>query len=502
MKRVITILLLTLLLCSTSFPVFALPTNEITVEIPVTMKAQFSFFDQTYTIDQQIWYYSTNNDYITPLVSGNLYYHSFSNLWYTPAGSNPIGGSLKQLTYSVALPGSGDVVIALPSSGIAISKPEYNMAGTRGINILLNGGSVSFVHLYSETVSSQLYGIDAIFTDTEVEGNVYNVDLRAYDYGVGSIGISYYRITGLDIGDVLEIKVGNNGMYNFVDSSDTSIGYGLPFGVFVSNYEGFDPFGSWTDPDAPFDENVDNISSTLDYVIDSTTSIYDRIFFTGFADYQLNNLIVSSDLDFVEEAEVFNSTLDDIITDMNTRAANVNGYRASLSKFSDEFVKALQKADTPEQGAYITAVYQAKQQQLTNNALINSTHAVQRVISQEELDTVTELDRLEESMFSELSLQKLEDTVYYNQWFNLLNSAEAMTYRTIFDFFINGAAWAYWIVVPMTFLIVSALLGTSIRVLSRPSSGGSRDPVSMAQISLTSYDSYDSRSREGKQLHF
>lgn len=468
MKRVITILLLTLLLCSTSISVFALPVNEITVEIPVTMKAEFSFFDKKYSVDQQIWYYSVNNDYITPLVSGNLYYHSFMNLWYPPTGYEAIGGSLKQLTYSVSLPGSCDVVIALPSSGIAISKPEYNMATTRGINILLNGGSVSFDLLYSETVSSQLYGIDVHFTDTEVVGDILNVDLRAFDYGVSSIGISYYRITGLDIGDVLDIKVGNNGMYNFVDSSDTSIGYGLPFGVFVSNYEGFDPFGSWTDPDAPFDENVDNISSTLDYVIDSTTSIYDRIFFTGFADYQLNNLIVSSDAAFVEEAVAFNSTLDDIITDMNNYAANANGYRAALSKFSDEFVKALQKADTPEQGDYITAVYQAKQQQLTNNALINSTHIVQRVITQDDLDTVTELDQLEESMFSELTVQRLQDTLDYNLWFNRLDAAEAMTYRSIFDYFLNTAAWAYWIVVPMTFLIVSALLGTVIRLAGRP----------------------------------
>lgn len=154
---------------------------------------------------------------------------------------------------------------------------------------------------------------------------------------------------------------------------------------------------------------------------------------------------------------------------MNNSAANVNGYRTALDQFSTAYVEALKTAETPEQGDYITTIYQIKQQQLTNQAVINSTHAVQRVIKQEDLDSVTELDQLEESMFSELTVQRLQDTLDYNLWFNRLDVAEAMTYRAIFDYFLNEAAWAYWIVVPMTFLIVSALLGTVIRVAGRSS---------------------------------
>lgn len=468
MKRVITILLLTLLLCSTSFPVFALPENEVTVEIPVRMKATFSNSGSApSSIDEQLLYYSVNNDLIRPLETGKIYYHAYNLiLWYENAMS-PTSGNLQELIYTVSLPGSGDVVIALPSTNTVYSKPEQNMSVTMGINILVNSDKVTFTKLHSEYVSATVYSLDCYFGPGFAGG--LNNDIRAVAYDADSIQLTYYRVSGLQYGDELSVKVGRYGMHEFSYVSDTGlIGLGLPFGFFVSDYEPIDIFGSWIDPDASFSNNINSINNTLDYALNNTTSTYEKIFFSSYANYQLSSLSASSDANYVQQGAILNSKLDNIITSMNNSAANVNGYRTALDQFSTAYVEALKTAETPEQGDYITTIYQIKQQQLTNQAVINSTHAVQRVIKQEDLDAVTELDQLEESMFSELTLQKLEDTIYYNQWFTLLNSAEAMTYRTIFDFFINGSAWAYWIVVPMTFLIVSALLGTVIRMAGRP----------------------------------
>lgn len=455
MKRVITILLLTLLLCSTSFPVFALPTNEITVQIPVNMIAYFEANGNI--IQENLWYYAVNNEDVTPLTTGNIYFHA----WNILEDNNVYPfeyGRIQQLQYSISLPGSGDVVIALPSNSVAISKPEQDMTVTQGINILLNGEKVTFTDLYTEIISSTVYECNYFFGPG---------DLRVYDSGVQSLDMTYYLISGLSYGDTLTVKVGFYGLTKFYNDG-VLIGRSLPFGAFVSNFEDIDVFGSWIDPSASFSQNLDNISNILQYAVDHTNYIDEKTFFVNYANYQLSSLSASSDANYVQQGAILNSKLDNIISSMNNSAANVNGYRNALDQFSTAYVEALKTAETPEQGDYITTIYQIKQQQLTNQAVINSTHAVQRVIKQEDLDAVTELDQLEDSMFSELSLQKLEDTITYKTWFNLLDSYESMTYRSIFDFFLYDAAWQYWIVIPMTFLIVSALLGTVIRVVSRP----------------------------------
>lgn len=463
MKRVITILLLTLLICSTSISVFALPENEITVQIPVNMTAYFDANGKT--IQQDLWYYSVNNDDVSPLTTGNVYYHA----WNLLIDQNPYPyeyGELDELKYSVSLPGSGDVVIALPSSNVVYSKPAQDMSVTMGINILLNDSVVSFTKLNTENVSVPVYECDYYFGPG---------DLRVHAYDAQSLSLTYYLISDLSYGDVLSVKVGKHGLHEFFDSDNVKIGVGLPFGAFVSNYQGVDVFGSWIDPNASFSQNLDNISNTLQYAIDNTKYIDEKTFFISYANYQLNSLSASSDADYVQQGAILNSKLDNIITSMNNSAANVNGYRNALNQFSEAYIEALKTAETPEQGDYITTIYQIKQEQLTNNAVINSTHAVQRVIKQEDLDALTNLDNLESSMLSELSLQRLEDTVSYKVYFNRLDQAEAMTYRTIFDLFLNDAAWSYWIVIPMTFLIVSALLGTVIRLAgsaSRSSSPG------------------------------
>lgn len=266
MKRVITILLLTLLLCSTSFPVFALPTNEITVQIPVNMIAYFEANGNI--IQDYLWYYSVNNDDVSPLTTGNIYYHA----WNILEDNNVYPfeyGQIQQLQYSISLPGSGDVVIALPSNFVAISKPEYDMTLTRGINILLNGERVTFSSLYSETISSTVYECNYFFGPG---------DLRVYDNGVQSISMSYYLVSGLSYGDTLTVKAGYHGLTDFYDSDNVLIGKSLPFGAFVSNFEGIDVFGSWIDPSASFSQNLDNISNTLQYAVDHTNYIDEKTF--------------------------------------------------------------------------------------------------------------------------------------------------------------------------------------------------------------------------------
>lgn len=484
MKRIIIIPLIVLLIVGTSFSVSAVPQNVVSLKIPVEMQV---LWENTYITDIFEVFYKTTNlpdidpDYkenLSSLTTGNFYFHFWEYIRnQSDTGSIPYGDPSKYfgLRYNLNMPASGDVVIAVPSVCPLYSVSNYDFENSSDVNLLLNGSTVDFELLYTESVNEVAYRLLLTYDPTSVAGVAVNNTLSADYYNsdgsstelpedsIYSIEMSFYSISDIPVDSTLTLECGYHSLYSPTDEY-----YGMPLGIFVTNYEPVDLFGSWTNPDMSFVNNVDQINTILKMALDESTNIAEKQFFSSYASYQLDSLLAASDADYMENAVALNSKLDNIIETMNSTSSNFNGYRAALDQFSDAYIEALASAETPEQGDYITAVYQAKQDQLYNYAVINSNRVLHRVVNNEDINEIRDLNDAEEEMFSQLNLQKLEDVVSYQTWFNLMSSAEAMTYRSIFDFFLYDAAWKYWIVVPMTFLIVSALLGTAIRVAGRP----------------------------------
>lgn len=485
MKRIIIIPLIVLLIVGTSFSVSAVPQNVVSLKIPVEMQAQWG--NTLVTDIFEIRYKSANlpdisSDYvenISPLETGNIYFHFWDGIWNYSGSTTKIPAGDFGLRYNLKMPEAGDVVIAVPSECSLGSVSDYDFENSSDLNLLLNGSVVEFDFLYTESISQVAYRVFMQYYGGDKNNSFeadYLLSTGESDYHpIGSIisfPMSFYSISDIPRDSTITLEIGYGSIYMDMDTygyeelSDAY--YGMPFGMFVTNYEPIDLFGSWVDPDLPFVDNVDQINSILKIALDQCVDITEKQFFSSYASYQLDSLLAASDADYMENAVALNSKLDNIIETMNSTSANFNGYRAALDQFSDAYIEALASAETPEQGDYITAVYQAKQDQLYNYAVINSNRQLHQVVKSEDINEIRDLNDAEEEMFSQLNLQKLEDVVSYQTWFNLMSSAEAMTYRSIFDFFLYDAAWKYWIVVPMTFLIVSALLGTAIRVAGRP----------------------------------
>lgn len=221
----------------------------------------------------------------------------------------------------------------------------------------------------------------------------------------------------------------------------------------------------WYDPNASLSDNIDRINDTLDQAIKSATSTDAAIFYTNFANYQLDVVGRLSDEKIVTSTAQMADTMDTIIKDFNDPEKDIE-YSAALGDLSDEYVDTLSAAESPEQGQYVTAVYVAKQQELTQYAIMQAGERVKGVISSEEIETMDDYYAAEDEIYSMLNIQALEDLIAYRNWATVMPQEEVVVYKLIYERLLNGS-YAQFILVPFMFGIVAIILGTGLRSVSR-----------------------------------
>lgn len=252
---------------------------------------------------------------------------------------------------------------------------------------------------------------------------------------------------------------GSDGDDSSDDSSsggDTSSGGGGSGGGIDDTY-----LDSWTDPDASLSENIANIQSTLNEAVAGSDEPDVQTFYAIYANYQLELLQKENDLNFTNTVNNVESGFSQVINDYI--AGNIT-YADALDDLSDSYVDSLADCETPEQGSYLTAVYQAKQTQLHYKAVDLAGDVIKDVITDEELDNADDYYEAEEALISQFKLQNLQDTVKFQEWYNLLGSAEALTYKSIFDWFLNTSSFKYWLIIPLSMIVITNLLGTVLYV--------------------------------------
>lgn len=480
-KRIIIIPLIMLLICSTSFTVFSVPQNVITLEVPISLHLRFRDLDDN-TVDWDnftLWYYSVNNDFVKPFKTGEVYFHfweQFIDERVSSSTSNIRFDDRFSLTYSLTMPGECDLVVALPSTVTVLSRTDFSYTkASYGVNVLINGNSVIVNKLYTENYTNLAYRLK-LWLNTGID-NITNQDLRAYMWDAGTatdgrdgtvegstftIPMTYYSFSDLKFGDVITIETGSNSYYNLSHLGVPTPG--MPLGIFVTSYDPFSIYDSWTDPDLSYSDNVNTISSTLKALLEGANTVDEKIFFTGLAQYQLENFVVSSNCDFVDNGIIFSNELDSVLSDFNS--FNID-YITALEDFSDLYISSLEEAETIEQGNYITSIYQIKQQALQQFALKHASDRLNAVVTDDDREFMDNYYASEDALLSQLSLQRLEDTITYQEWFNIASDSESLVFKSIYDWFFTDSSFRYWLVVPMTFVIVSILLGTTIRMSGR-----------------------------------
>lgn len=301
-----------------------------------------------------------------------------------------------------------------------------------------------------------------------VYGNI-DFSLQWYDVTVADPGgrtgaFYFFKFSGMPAG-TYQIHV----PYNEFWFEFTEPVVGCAYGVWVTELNPGGGSGSyfdiWFDPNAPLDQQLDDITNTLKDAIDSTDLRDLKSFYTIFAQYQLSYALKVSDERFVISVRSFSDELDSIIADFRNQDID---YSTALSDMSDSFVEALQTAETPEQGNYITNVYGVKQQLMHEMALTQAQARLESAISDEEMDEADDYYNREEDLIGQFNMQQMEDLVDYQQWYNLLDAGEADLYKSIYDWFFNSSSFKFFIVVPITLSIITIIMGTRIKHPSAP----------------------------------
>lgn len=227
---------------------------------------------------------------------------------------------------------------------------------------------------------------------------------------------------------------------------------------------------SWIDPNASFSENVSNIQSTLNSAVAGSDDPDVQTFYAIYANYQLSLLNKSNDVNFSNTVSNINNSFSQVYD--GYVSGNLT-YSQALDNLSNDYVSSLSSVQSPEQGSYLTAVYQAKQTQLHYKAVQLAGEVIKDAITDEEMDRANQYYEAEEELIAKYEIQKLQDTVDLGEWINLLSNSESITYRTIFNWFLNDSAFKFWLVLPLTLTVVSILLHT--RMYNGRSERPSRD---------------------------
>lgn len=467
MRRIMTIPLVILIIVITSFPVSAISSNN---------DVYIDFYGRGVQSGAVTTYHQ-----MPSISTGSLYYfrvqqYAASEQWtgidfdYSPVPL--VQPTLTSFDIQCAFLVAADLYICLPFSVTVDSfgaLASYYDAGSSfgsyqsGSCYQLNVGTSTYsnypydsVYLdYSSTSPASMYWYFYKFNDVPAGSYIVSIPMsRMFEYYDGTGYISNWYI---GFGCIAEKIPDDSG-----SSSSSPIGGGSGGSGGSSGGNTFlDP---WYSPDADLTSNMESITDTLDAAISSAGSVFEQIFYACYASYQLEQIVFVSDQNNVQQSKVFNTSLDNVISNFDSGATD---YPTSLDQMSVNYKTALQTAETPEQGNYITAVYQAKQQELLGKAMQDAGDKVKEVITDEDLTDLDDYNKLESELLDQLDIQQLEDTLDYKIWLNLLPYDEAMTYRTIFDFFVNDAVWRWWILIPFMFTIVSIILGTGVSMVGR-----------------------------------
>lgn len=464
MRRIMIIPLVILIIAITSFPVSAITSdNDVYID----------FYGRGVQSGAVTTFHPMSN-----ITTGNLYYFrvlqsAVTEQWtgidtqYTPVPlTKP---TLSNFEIQLAFLVSADIYICLPFS---VASSSFGSLGSyydqdssfgsyqSGSGYQLNIGTSTYSNYpydtltldYSSDYPATMYWYFYKFNDVPAGSYVISIPMSLlFEYIVDYSVISPWYF---GFGCIAEKLPDDSG-----SSSSTPIGGGS--GGSGGGNTFLDP---WFSSDADLTTNMESITDTLDAAIASAGTIFEQIFYAVYASYQLEQIVFVSDQHNVQQTKVFNTSLDNVISNFDSGATD---YPTSLDQMSVNYKTALETAETPEQGNYITAVYQAKQQELLGKAMQDAGEKVKEVITDEDLNDLDEYTKLESELLDQLDIQQLEDTLDYKIWLNLLPYDEAMTYRTIFDFFVNDAVWRWWILIPFMFIIVSIILGTGVSMVGR-----------------------------------
>lgn len=222
---------------------------------------------------------------------------------------------------------------------------------------------------------------------------------------------------------------------------------------------------SYISGEIPFTEALQDLSIAVQESITAAGTIPEKQLAVLIGNYELDRIIANSDnKSVVNVQQSLVPRLDQTLTGYSSGNLSLDD---ALSDMSQQYTTALNSAETPEQGIFINTTYQIKMQQLEFEARLKANAKMDSAITDEDLQKADEYYQLEDDIFSLFDLQELKDNLVFDQWYQSMSLTEAVSYKSIFDWFLNDSAVRYWLIVPISFIVIAILLSTTYRVTGK-----------------------------------
>lgn len=475
LKRTIISLLAVLLMVAATTSVFAFdfPTNNVAVSSTIALEIDYSISSVNYTdsiASMSLVNSGESSKLCLSFISDGNRITSFTN-WNI---------EYFHVTFTISVP--CDIYILSPVNSVEADATK----GSLGAAGLLSHWDSSATIYYDSSVNGQLpancFLVDVVkntYTTTSIPASTIpsingyylkfnDVPVGSYTYYIpsssftrttlnSSVGLTMTAIIpfGFYLAETTPPSGGGDTGGGDTGGGDTSGGDTSGGGIDQTYLD------SWIDPTATFQQNIISIQNTLNEAVAGSDDADVQTFYALYANYQLDLLQKDNDLSFTNTVNNVETSFSHVINDYIS--GNIT-YADALDDLSDSYVNSLADCSTPEQGSFLTAVYQAKQTQLHYKAVDLAGEVIKDVITDEELDNAEDYYEAEEALISQFQLQNLQDTVKFQEWYNLLGSAEALTYKSIFDWFLNSSSFKYWLIIPLSMIVITNLLGTVLYV--------------------------------------
>lgn len=204
-----------------------------------------------------------------------------------------------------------------------------------------------------------------------------------------------------------------------------------------------------------------------------TISSWGDLLGVSMADYALNL--------FAEKSGLFSGVVTDFISnaeeilDLFTNGAIDSS--ESAYKLSDLFSDQLLKCGTVSEALFLSSVYQAWNQKLLILCLFSESETVMfdNPITDDDKEEFTSFEEKEQELISLFNLEQYKAQISIDNFTASLSANSTATLRAWLDYIINDSFFSPFITIPVSLLLVTSILGTSIVILRRRSRSAGGD---------------------------
>lgn len=308
---------------------------------------------------------------------------------------------------------------------------------------------------------------------------VTNPTAYRFNYRIGSTSVSTTSITVSSV-DVeyhcfYNVPAGNYNFsftYQFSDPTGDPLTYSYPVGVFFVSLD-FDPVGDFISGKVDFNTAITEINNYIDTTIDNAlASDSEKLFAINYAHYMLDSLVLQSDIKYNSVVRDFN---DDSVSIIEEFTSGVKDVQSSIQDLQMVYFDALSQSVTAEQGAFVSSVYSTALAQLQLEWDRQYKEELDSIISDEDLSDMdyvkSDIDdyaAAESELVDMFDIAEFEGQLQFGVWTDNLGS-DYVQYKAIFDRIFDSSdnPTAFFLIVPLSFALVSILLATTSVVVRR-----------------------------------